>query len=179
MFLIISEIYLFLFRIRNALRSPRPSLPTQGKGGSLLFVGVPFSGERRRGGSLPSLFPLWRPVVPAGRDGVVFPSLVFACPLPLAVGGGSRGEKAFFHGKLFRGKDGWSRAPSRSPSFQAIRGPPCSDCSCMIDAVLPDLSVSKHVVLYGFVNLRTAMMLWTFLSPLLSNFLLSLGWLTT
>ena len=70
-------------------------------------------------------------------------------------------------------------APSRSPSFQAIRGPPCSDCSCMIDAVLPDLSVSKHVVLYGFVNLRTAMMLWTFLSPLLSNFLLSLGWLTT
>lgn len=49
----------------------------------------------------------------------------------------------------------------------------------MIDAVLPDLSVSKHVVLYGFVNLRTAMMLWTFLSPLLSNFLLSLGWLTT
>ena len=49
----------------------------------------------------------------------------------------------------------------------------------MIDAVLPDLSVSKHVVLYGFVNLRTAMMLLTFLSPLLSNYLLSLGWLTT
>lgn len=77
------------------------------------------------------------------------------------------------------GQDGRSRALSRSPSFRAIRGPPCSDCSCMIDAVLPDLSVSKHVVLYGFVNLRTAMMLWTFLSPLLSNFLLSLGWLTT
>ena len=56
-------------------------------------------------------------------------------------------EKTFLHGKLFPwDKTGRSRAPSRSPSFRAIRGPPCSDCRYHGTHVPPESSPS-HISL--------------------------------